>query len=277
MVENYEYKMRLKEILDVFVKICEKYNLTYYLSSGTLLGAVRHKGFIPWDDDIDVDMPIEDYKKFTKIVQKELGSQYFFQDYHTDKCLNVTWGRIRENNTTSMPVQESDFNIHYGIDIDIFPLIGIYSTPIGAKLQRVLYDINVTLLQGDYYKLYKHWKPSIIVRMLYAFPRSVRHLIVDLNNRIVYKKFHGSKQGFSAYSYSSKRNPYFFKNSDELVFEGTKYRVPYNWDGVLKECYGDYMTLPPLDQRGGHEDTLGKIIFDLEKNFEEYRKKNITS
>ena len=79
-IQLFELQM-LKDV----VKVCDDNNITYIISSGTLLGAVRYGGFIPWDDDIDIDMPLPDYKKFLKIAQRELGEKYFVQNYKTDK------------------------------------------------------------------------------------------------------------------------------------------------------------------------------------------------
>ncbi|MCI6430575.1 MAG: LicD family protein [Lachnospiraceae bacterium] len=271
-VDTRQYMMRLKKILDVYVAICEKHHLRYYLSSGTLLGAVRHSGFIPWDDDIDVDMPMEDYKIFCKIAQKELGERYFFQTYNTDKVLNVPWGRIRENGTTSMPVRDAEFDIHYGVDIDIFPMVGIYNNKLLAKMQEKMFSLIVTLLQADYYKIYHHWSPSKFVKGLYALPRSLRKSFVNIFGLFVYRNFRDAENGFTLYEYSCKRNPAYYKESIKLNFEGSLYDAPAKWDAVLKEAYGDYMTLPPLDQRNGHADSMGEIIFDLNKDFKEYKR-----
>ena len=80
-------------------RICKKYNLRYSIAGGTLLGAIRHQGFIPWDDDLDISMPREDYDKFIKIAQQELGKKYFLQTWDTDKNFVFPFAKIRENNT----------------------------------------------------------------------------------------------------------------------------------------------------------------------------------
>ncbi len=128
----------------------KKHGLRYYLSSGTLLGAVRHKGFIPWDNDIDIEMPIEDYRRFLKLAQKSFPSGLFVQTYNTDKEFNELWCQIRKNNTTSLPIKLMKWKLHWGMHIDIFPLFGEYRNSVLAKLQRKLFVVCRTLLAKDY-------------------------------------------------------------------------------------------------------------------------------
>lgn len=117
------------QILKDVVRVCDNNNIKYMISSGTLLGAVRHGGFIPWDDDTDIYMPLSDYKKFLKIAQRELGEKYFVQNYKTDKNYSEMWTQIRANGTTSMPVKAYKFDIHYGMCMDIFPAVGVSDAP----------------------------------------------------------------------------------------------------------------------------------------------------
>ena len=88
-----------KQILCKYIEICEKYHLRYFVAFGTLLGTVRHKGFIPWDDDIDVGMPREDYERFLQIAQKECGEEYFLQTVDTDPEYHLYFAKLRMNRT----------------------------------------------------------------------------------------------------------------------------------------------------------------------------------
>ena len=123
MNDNDLYKLKSEEIkiLDYFVDICDKNNLHYYLMYGTLLGAVRHKGFIPWDDDIDVCMPPEDYQQFLRIFKND--DRFFLQTVQTDKYYHTLFAKIRENHTCMIEKENTYMPIHKGINIDIFPLI----------------------------------------------------------------------------------------------------------------------------------------------------------
>ena len=111
------------EILKEFIRICDKHRLKYYLAWGTLLGAVRHQGFIPWDDDIDVCMFYEDYLKFKEICKAELHSDFFYEDSEAHEEYFLYWAKLRKNNTTCMTQSEKKLNIHWGVGIDIFPLV----------------------------------------------------------------------------------------------------------------------------------------------------------
>lgn len=121
---NEIQKFELNVLKDI-VEFCKENDIRYYLSSGTLLGAVRHGGFIPWDDDIDMYMPVSDYKKFLKLGAKKLDKKYFIQNYKTENEYSEMWTQIRVNNTTSMPKNLIEWNIHWGLCIDIFPLVGV--------------------------------------------------------------------------------------------------------------------------------------------------------
>lgn len=126
-------------MLDMLVEfdvICKKHQLQYWLDSGSLLGAVRHQGFIPWDDDIDLAMPIEDYNKFIAIANDELSSEIFFQTSKTDKNFKFDYIKLRSNKASIVEFHEKErqINYHQGVFVDIFPMLTIENTEASKKL-----------------------------------------------------------------------------------------------------------------------------------------------
>ena len=123
---NTPEQKRLKEIelaiFRAFIDVCDKLNLKYYLLAGTLLGAVRHQGFIPWDDDIDVGMPREDYEIFVEKGQALLPKEYFIQTFKTDPDYAANFAKIRNCGTTFLETSVRNCNINHGVFIDVFPL-----------------------------------------------------------------------------------------------------------------------------------------------------------
>lgn len=130
-LQKIEYKM-LKDVTDM----CDANGIIYFLSDGTLLGAARHQGFIPWDDDIDICMDVKNYRKFLRIAPKKLPNKYFVQNYKTDHKVGVKWTKVRINGTTSMERAMTNYDIHYGICMDIFVYTGMAQSKIGRWLQH---------------------------------------------------------------------------------------------------------------------------------------------
>ena len=129
------------EIVKEFVKICNENDLLYYMICGTMLGAIRHKGFIPWDDDIDLGMPREDYEKFLKLAPKKLSSHLKLVNYHTDATNQYYITRIGDTNTKVVETRIANDAKYTHISIDIFPLDGSPNNPILRQLYylRVMY------------------------------------------------------------------------------------------------------------------------------------------
>ncbi|NQZ59778.1 MAG: LicD family protein, partial [Lentisphaeraceae bacterium] len=124
------------DMLIEFDAICKKHKLQYWLDSGTLLGAVRHQGFIPWDDDIDLSMPIEDYQRFLELAPGELSSEIFLQNTQTDKDFKFDYTKLRSNKASIVEFHEKDrqINYHQGVFVDIFPMLNIENTDANKKM-----------------------------------------------------------------------------------------------------------------------------------------------
>lgn len=238
------------EILDYVVEICEKNNIEYYLDFGTLLGAIRHEGFIPWDDDIDIAMPRKDYEKFLKICQDIKSPMFFLQTYRTDKEYYQNFAKMRNSNTTFIEKNMKHLNFNHGIYIDIFP---IDSFPEKSLLQylklAVVVSINkmCTLTKNPY--AFMPYKIAKIIHLLF------KPIKVTAYNGIIDKILRNNKQ--SKYLYSLENGFDFKKIIQTAVlrektmhkFEMKEYKIPKNYDDYLKILYGNYMQLPPENER----------------------------
>lgn len=249
------------EMLEYFDGFCKKYNIEYSISFGTALGAVRHGGFIPWDDDVDVDMSYENIKKFKKCWKKYGNKQlYFFQSKKTDKYVPNMFPRLRKNGTTWIDPNCENIPLHWGLPIDIFP---VYNLPKSKPLQKIQYK---SYLYSDKFSRYHFLNPNsnIIKKRFYYNLTMIFHKTVCLLSNIS----HSSEYIFFPYGYPNARKgekniifPTKPINFENLILSG-----PAQPDNYLTWQFGDYMTPPPEDQRGGHP--IG--IIDLDNDYSIY-------
>ncbi len=246
-----------QEILDEFVKVCENNNLQYFLIGGTLLGAVRHKGFIPWDDDLDVAMTRKEYNKFLEIAEKEISPKYMIDNINTNSKYYLSFTKIRNKNT----IFEQDVQVKYdgpkGVWIDIFPLDETKN--INSKITFIQKKIGATLARLVLYKNYVimgKLKPLkwLIGRFIFLKNKTIINWIDKIYQLQNDKQQNEYVINFpSAYTIKRETNEkinYF--PASKVEFEGKMYNAPKDYDKVLKRVFGNYMELPPEEQRITH-------------------------
>lgn len=259
------------EILKEVDRICKKHKITYYLSWGSALGAIRHKGFIPWDDDIDISMKWTDYIKFAELCKGELNKKLFLQTTESDPFYWNPWHKIRMNNTTSMDKQFSYMRCHYGICIDIFPLIGIPESQDERKRQKQYTSLYKFLCNEPYLcnlnegRQYKSKLKYMII------PKSIKKYLKKKSLYEITKYDVDSVQLWGEilsepYDTIKKLNKEIYGEGIEVDFEGLKAKIPVEYDEYLRALYGEYMILPKEADRCGH----GETILDLKQPYEYY-------
>ena len=249
-------------------RICRKHGLNYYLAEGTLLGAVRHKGFIPWDDDIDICMPFDDYKKFCKICESELNQNiYFLQTMDSDAYYPYVFAKLRLNNTLYVRKGQEHMKHHHGIYIDIFPL---YPAPKGAISALFFGSIIARCKTIMWSPIGAVSEKKTFTRMMYkllscipiSIPRSIIYSLVSMCSGEIKENigapFYGSIKETRkrlAHVNDSRRiakKKFNITDAIEMDFEGMKCFAPANYEYYLTFRYGNYMELPPENEQQGH-------------------------
>ena len=245
------------EILDEVVRVCEENGIQYFLTGGTLLGAVRHKGFIPWDDDIDICMLREDYDKFIKLANEKMSDKFILQCYETDDRTYFPFAKVRKNGTIFNEESVQNYEANKGIYIDIFPLERI-NNPKSKKLEIdaiLIKNIWETLLHkvGAHPKISDCRHPFVSFFMNFKSKKSLEKWQMK-----ILKKQNISEGKYvcclvGAYDYRKDIFEYdrLFPLK-KIEFEGKKYNCFKDADYYLKGLYGDYMKLPPEDERVTH-------------------------
>lgn len=248
--------------LDILLKldgICRENGLTYYLTAGTLLGAVRHGGFIPWDDDIDVAMPRRDFDKLSRIAGKLLPEGYFYQDTATEKEYPFLFSKIRKAGPEVHEEILSGVNIRKGRYIDIFPLDKCPDSPrtAGAFFKVIEFIKMAMLVKTDssipcgYTRRIPKLAFSVATHMPRWMLRLARRSAVGLFGGLSSGKRLCTVAGTHGYPKETYESEWFV-GEKEMLFEGRSFPVPMKTEALLQNMYGDYMTPPEESERGGH-------------------------
>ena len=243
------------EILCEVDKLCRKHNLKYFLTGGTLLGAIRHKGFIPWDDDVDIVMLREDYDKFKKIALKEMDKKYFYQDVDTDKYYGNMFAKIRINNTKYIEDIAVNNKSHNGIYLDIFPL-DYYNNNSLFDYKKILVYRMLLLIKCNYIIKANTFFKKIsliilkIMSIFYTRKRIINKInkLIKKNNQKCDKVIECNTPYFNKCLFPSKH----YEDVVEYKFENKKFYGTKYYDEYLSYLYGDYMKLPPVEKRRSH-------------------------
>jgi lipopolysaccharide cholinephosphotransferase len=240
-------KQVMVNILIEIDRICNNNNIDYWIDYGTLLGAVRHGGFIPWDDDIDIVMPRKDYNKFTKLAQEELSREYFFQNKDVDKDNYILATKVRHRKSIYVEYgNEGDKpNGSNGIFVDIFPLERVKNKNLKKiNFFRQLYHIS------PFKPKYQSTKTKFLnysFSFLYPFRRAFKFIIEKLYDEQGDINICGYEVPFTT-SYPYK----LIYPIKQIEFEGYLFNCPQHERAILKTLFGDFMQLPPLNQRRTH-------------------------
>lgn len=246
------------DLLNEFEKVCKAHNITYYANAGTLLGAVRHKGFIPWDDDIDIMMPRKDYEKLCKYY-KDFSAPYFFQTEYTDPGSLRGHAQLRNSKTTGILNSElkAGFTFNQGIFIDIFPMDNLPDNNIEKRkfIKKILKMQRLTKLFRNIpaKKNYGHNRIKKAIKIIIApFLRiinntfKVDHKLYIKYERLMqkYNRIKTNEVALMNFLYVSGRNEWnrsFFENKPIIMdFEMLKIPVPSGYDRVLNKTYGEW-------------------------------------
>lgn len=242
------------DLLAEFKRVCKKYNLRWYASSGTLLGAVRHKGFIPWDDDLDVCMPREDYELLTKKYAFEFKEPYFLQTPYSDSEYCYSFAKLRNSNTSFPSEAFIESTMNQGIFFDIFPLDA--SSKQGylerrEQMQEIMKLCSAFMSRNNKYVINKHTELASTVKFESGDNIKFYEKIQEIAMSNEYKENCCSTEVVTIYSPEKKLWPKdCFAQVVELPFCNTTINAPVGWDEILTIMYGNYMEFPPIEKRG---------------------------
>ncbi len=249
------------EIMQQIADICHRHGLCYFAIGGTALGAVRHQGFIPWDDDIDIGMPRKDYEAFLEIAARELPEAYYIQHFSTEPASPFYFTKIRKRGTRFVEYYLKDSPIRQGIFVDIFPFDNVPDHPTKRNLHfrfcRTVYQLylckSLTTVCSSRIQRKDNLKGAIrkvLHVLLLPVPKKWLFRLLD---RSVQKYNHRPTQEISHIVRRRLR----IKLQDlypicKLPFGTYEMPVPGNYDAYLKSQFGNYDRLPPEDKRYGH-------------------------
>lgn len=271
------------DILKQVIALCEKHNIKYYAVYGTLLGAVRHKGFIPWDDDIDIAMLRPDFDRFCEIAEKELPKPYFLQTHKTDPEYYLHIARVQNLDTTLVEQAYSHLNIKFGICVDIYPLDGVSND---ASVEK----------QIEKFRFYRRWYGLCMTSWIDArkcWKKYVKLLLGKVINLFCYGYkpvqffYDKMEELYRTTSYETAREyvadwhtfdininiavykKEIFATTRKAMFEDIEIAIPGKAEELLEYMYGDFMRLPPEEKRVAHH---GYVAIDTKTAYIEYIK-----
>lgn len=254
-----------------FVDFCNKHDLLCYMCGGGCIGAIRHKGFIPWDDDLDFFMPRKDYEKLIVLWNDKANIQRYplsnSTRYYNDRNLFVS---IRDANTTQVKPYQEHLDVPHGVALDVFPLDGY---PKGAVQRK---------LQCTWALIFSLYRSQIIPSKHGAFKKYVSKLLLFMipSQTLKYYIWNFAQKQMIKYEFEDCEHitelcagPGYMKNKYQkesfmsaifVEFEDTTLPIPIGYDSYLKIAFGDYMKLPPIEKQKPHHDSLK---LDLHKSY----------
>lgn len=253
-----ELKTIQLEMLDVVAKFCEERGINYWVDSGTLLGAIRHKGYIPWDDDIDVGMLRPDYDRF---IQEFNGTypRYEFHCIENDPDFYKPFGKVYDKTTVLYEPDES--GVKMAVNIDIFVYDNAPDNALKCRTMLLRHLIYTKLNDARVVPVFKRPNGNVIRKILVYILRAVAHIVpyrfmpynyfavkaIQNSRRYIHEntKRVGNFTGLTPITWSKE----IFRSFIDVEFEGRKYKAPVGYDEWLRGFYGDYMQLPPEKER----------------------------
>lgn len=264
-VEKWRKKLWLVELelLDVFIELCDKYKINYFFIAGSALGVVRHSGFIPWDDDIDIGMLRTDFNKFLSIPKEEFPSDVFLSTGTNEQKRFDSLVRLRNSNSTGVIGYEIEKDCNKGVFIELYPFDRVPDN-------KVLRYVQAFKSRFFYHSLFSYCYPKK------GFVDWCFRTFVRLNgyNRLI-KKFEKNCSKYNGRDtkcvdtpalpmYQKQKIHHFLindvKETQFGLFENRRVRIPIGNDSCLKKAFGNYMELPPVEERGRHHNNL--VFYD---------------
>lgn len=265
-----EVQGKILEIMKYIDALCRKHDITYYIMGGTALGAVRHGGFIPWDDDLDIFMTPSEYEKFKKMFETDNSPLFVLQEWRTTPNY-LEYAKVRMNGTTFIEeVFKDRKDLHQGIYVDIMIL---HKVPENKFVQRLVY------LESKFVTLYalsqRNWKPKTKAQAIVL--KSLRFMPCKLMAKCFYRRIYKYDDRKSNFKYcywitpakfrSGLFDASFFSDPVDIPFENTVLLGSAKIREYLEYRYGDYMKLPSEEARKA---AVHAMIFDVKKDYTEY-------
>lgn len=250
------------EILDVVSKYCDDHNINYWLDGGTLIGAIRHGGYIPWDDDIDLGMLRPDFERFIREFNGH-SKRYTVKCVETDPTFTYAFAKVLDTNTVLYEPDETGNKLNINIDIFVYDNAPDNEAKVKKMFRKRDAYRDLNELRTIFLTKSEGLKRPILSKakrtVLRLFPKNYfcKREIVNATqyNQIETKKV-GNFVGWARLTCDKK----VFDSFIDHVFEGKMYKIPIGYDEWLTECYGDYMQLPPVEQRVTHHSFKAYIV-----------------
>ena len=262
------------EMAEYFVQFCKENDLLCYLCGGGAIGTLRHKGFIPWDDDLDFFMPRKDYEKLAQLWPQKADSRYQLSksnENYLDRNLFIT---IRDTQTTCIKPYQQDLDIPHGLALDVLPLDYYPTNELSRKKQVIaalVYSLFCAQTIPEKHGGIMKWGSQALLALVPS--KKLRYKIWKKAEAEMTKYTKEESDGItelcSGPYYMMKKYPISsFEDALWLPFEETELPIPIGYDAYLKTAFGDYMTPPPVEKQVGHHDA---VLVDLEKSYTHYK------